>query len=220
MIPFLDLRAAYLELKPQIDECVARVLDSGWYIGGEEVTAFEAGFAAYVEARHCVGVGNGLDALILALRALGMGGAMRRSCPPTPISPHGSLLARWVPRPVPVEPDPATCNIDPTRIEAASHRPDPGDPAGASVWPSADLDPILEIGRRRGLRRSRTRRKRMVRTIEGGGSGRMAMRCVGASIQARISARSGMPARSPPMTPILRLRYDSRELRVVPQVCE
>ncbi len=67
-VPFLDLRAAYLELKPEIDDAVARVMDSGWYILGEEVEAFEAEWAAYCEAKHAVGVANGLDVLHLALR--------------------------------------------------------------------------------------------------------------------------------------------------------
>lgn len=73
MIPFLDLRAAHLELKPEIDAAVARVLDSGWYILGPEVEAFEAEWAEYCGAGQCVGLTNGLDALILALRALDIG---------------------------------------------------------------------------------------------------------------------------------------------------
>lgn len=73
MIPFLDIRAAYLELNPQPDEVVARVLDSGWYILGPEVEAFEADWAAYCDASHAVGLANGLDALTLALRALDIG---------------------------------------------------------------------------------------------------------------------------------------------------
>ena len=55
MIPFLDLRAAYLELKPEIDDAIRRVLNSGRYILGEEVEAFEAEWAAYSEAKHAVG---------------------------------------------------------------------------------------------------------------------------------------------------------------------
>ena len=60
--PFHDLRAGYLELKPEIDAAVARVMDSGGYILGEEVEAFETEWAAYCEAKHAVGVANGLDA--------------------------------------------------------------------------------------------------------------------------------------------------------------
>ena len=68
-IPFLDLKAGYLELQPEIDAAIKRVLDSGWYILGEEVDAFEREYATYCEAKYCVGVANGLDALHLALLA-------------------------------------------------------------------------------------------------------------------------------------------------------
>ena len=73
MIPFLDLGAAYRELKPEIDAAVSRVLESGWYILGPEVEAFEAEWAAYCDAKRAVGLANGLDALTLALRALDIG---------------------------------------------------------------------------------------------------------------------------------------------------
>ena len=59
MIPFLDLGAAYRELKPEIDAAVSRVLESGWYILGPEVEAFEAEWAAYCDAKHAVGLANG-----------------------------------------------------------------------------------------------------------------------------------------------------------------
>ena len=73
MIQFLDLGAATRELKVEIDFAVARVVDSGWYIGGPEVAAFETEWAAYCGAKHAVGVGNGLDALHLALKAVDVG---------------------------------------------------------------------------------------------------------------------------------------------------
>jgi hypothetical protein len=72
-VPFLDLSAAYQALKAEFDAAVARTLGSGWYIGGPEVASFEQAFAASVEAANCVGVANGLDALHIALRALGIG---------------------------------------------------------------------------------------------------------------------------------------------------
>jgi dTDP-3-amino-3,4,6-trideoxy-alpha-D-glucose transaminase len=72
-IPFLDLAADYLELSAEIDTAVSRVLHSGWYILGSEVAAFEAEFAAYCGVDHAVGVASGTDALLLALRALGIG---------------------------------------------------------------------------------------------------------------------------------------------------
>ncbi|MEW6255299.1 MAG: DegT/DnrJ/EryC1/StrS family aminotransferase [Pseudomonadota bacterium] len=118
-IPFLDLGAAYRELKLEIDAAIHRVLDSGWYILGSEVEAFEAEWAEYCGARYAVGVANGLDALILALRALDVGPGDEV------IVPSNTYIATWLAvsatgaRPVPVEPDPATHNIDPARISAA-----------------------------------------------------------------------------------------------------
>ena len=73
MIAFLDLAAANAELRVEIDAAVQRVIESGWYIGGTEVIAFEERYADYCGADHCVGVGNGLDALHLALRAMDVG---------------------------------------------------------------------------------------------------------------------------------------------------
>ena len=73
MISFLDLRLAAEEVRAEIDEAVARVLDSGRYILGPEVEAFEREFAAHCGARHCVGVASGLDALCLMLRVMGIG---------------------------------------------------------------------------------------------------------------------------------------------------
>ncbi len=72
-IPQNDPKASYLAQRAEIDAAIARVLDSGWYILGKETAAFEAEFAASVGCRHGVGVGNGTDALVLALRALGIG---------------------------------------------------------------------------------------------------------------------------------------------------
>ena len=75
LVPFLDLHAGYLELKSEIDSAVVRVLDSGSYILGPEVEAFEEEFARYCETSYAVGVGNGFDALVLGLRALEIGPA-------------------------------------------------------------------------------------------------------------------------------------------------
>ena len=151
-VPFLDLHAAYLELKPEIDAAIARVLDSGWYILGPEVEAFEAEYAAYCEAEHAIGVANGLDALHLALLAMGVGPGDEV------IVPSNTYIATWLAvsqcgaTPVPVEPVEATYNIDPARIEAAIT------PATRVILPvhlygqPADLDPILAIARKHGLR--------------------------------------------------------------------
>ncbi len=117
MIPFLDLKSAYLELKSEIDEICARVMNTGWYILGEELEIFETEFAAF--CGHCVGVGNGLEALHLTLRAWGIGPGDEV------IVPSNTFIATWLAasyagaRPVPVEPIEQTCNLDPDRIEAA-----------------------------------------------------------------------------------------------------
>ena len=151
-IPFLDLRAAYLELKPEIDAAVARVMDSGWYILGEEVEAFESEWAAYCEAKYAVGVGNGLDALHLALLALDVGPGDEV------IVPSNTYIATWLAvsqcgaTPVPVEPDNATYNIDPKLIEAAiTPRTKVIIPVHLYGQP-ADMDPILAIARKHNLR--------------------------------------------------------------------
>ena len=118
-IPFLDLGAAYRELQTEIDVAVARVLASGYYIGGPEVEAFEEEFATYCGSTHAIGVANGLDALHLALRALDVGPGDEV------IVPSNTYIATWLAvsqcgaTPVPVEPDARTYNIDPALTEAA-----------------------------------------------------------------------------------------------------
>ncbi len=151
-IAFLDVLAAYAELRGQIDAAVARVLQSGCYIGGEEVERFERDWAAYCEAGQAIGVGNGLDALRLVLLALDIGPGDEV------IVPSNTFIATWLAvaqvgaRAVPVEPDPASFNLDATRIEAAIT------PRTRAIMPvhlygqPADLDPILAIARRHGLR--------------------------------------------------------------------
>ena len=151
-IPFLDLHSAYLELKDELDAAYQRVMDSGWYILGAEVERFEAEFAAYCGAELCIGVANGLDALHLCLRAYGIGPGDEV------IVPSNTYIATWLAvsqagaTPVPVEPDERTYNIDPARIEAAIT------PRTRALMPvhlygqPADLDPLLEIARRHGLK--------------------------------------------------------------------
>ena len=90
MIPFLDLKAPHEELRMEIMAALSRVVDSGWYVLGEEVESFEAQFAAYCSAAHCVGVANGLDALHLTLRALGVGPGDEV------IVPSNTYIATWL----------------------------------------------------------------------------------------------------------------------------
>jgi len=151
-VPFLDLKSTYVELKDELDAAYHRVMDSGWYILSEEVTAFEAEFAAYLGVRHCVGVGNGLEALHLILRAYDIGAGEEV------IVPANTYIATWLAVsyagavPVPVEPDPSTRNIDPANIEAAiSPRTRAIIPVHLYGMP-ADMDPIREIASRYNLK--------------------------------------------------------------------
>ena len=89
-IPFLDLGAAYRELKPEIDTALSRVLESGWYILGPEVEAFETEWAAYCDAKHAVGLANGLDAL-----SFGSAGA-RIGPGDEVIVPSNTYIATWL----------------------------------------------------------------------------------------------------------------------------
>jgi dTDP-4-amino-4,6-dideoxygalactose transaminase len=151
-IPFLDLKALYLELKEDLDAAYRRVMESGLYILGREVEAFEQEFADYCGVKHCIGVGNGLDALHLILRAMEIGPGDEV------IVPANTYIATWLAvtyagaTPVPVEPDKRTYNIDPHFIEKAIT------PRTRAILPvhlygqPADLDPILEIARRHNLK--------------------------------------------------------------------
>jgi len=150
-VRFLDLRAAYLELKSEIDSAVARVMDSGWYLLGSELEAFEQEYAAYAGAKHCIGVANGLEALHLSLRAMGVGPGDEV------IVPSNTYIATWLAvsqtgaKPVPVEPNERTYNIDPERIEAAiTPRTKVLLPVHLYGQP-ADIEPILAIAHHHGL---------------------------------------------------------------------
>lgn len=123
MIPFLDLKSINAQYRAELIEACTRVIDSGWYIGGNELFQFEENFAAYCGTQYCVGVANGLDALILTLRAwieLGRLKAGDEIVVPanTYIASILAISANYL-TPVLVEPDTYTCNIDPKKIEAA-----------------------------------------------------------------------------------------------------
>jgi dTDP-4-amino-4,6-dideoxygalactose transaminase len=119
MIPFLDLAEMHRAINLELEEAFSRVLRSGWYILGKEVEAFEREFADYCGAKHCIGVGNGLEGLHLILLAYGIGAGDEV------IVPSNTFIATWLAvsqcgaTPVPVEPDDHTYNLDPARIEAA-----------------------------------------------------------------------------------------------------
>ncbi|PTA67133.1 DegT/DnrJ/EryC1/StrS family aminotransferase [Deinococcus arcticus] len=150
-VPFLDLQSINGLLQTELKEASSRVIDSGWYIMGPELEAFEQEYAAYTGNRYCVGVGNGLDALSLTLRALGVGPGDEV------IVPSNTYIATWLAVSylgatlVPVEPD-ATYNMDPEHIEAAIT------PRTRVILPvhlygqPAQMDRITAIAQRHGLR--------------------------------------------------------------------
>lgn len=150
-VPLLDVQGACAELRSEIDEAISGVLQRGVMILGPEVERFETEFAAYVGARHCIGVGSGLDALRLALQAADIGPG------DDVLVPANTFIATWLAvsqvgaRPVPVEPDSATYGMDPGRIEAALG------PRTRAVVPvhlyglPADMQPIRDMAERHGL---------------------------------------------------------------------
>lgn len=150
-IPFLDLKKGYIELREEIHEAMKKSLARGWYIGGEDVESFESEYSKYVSAVHCIGVANGLDALRLALTAMEVGTGDEV------IVPSHTFIATWLAvshtgaTVVPVEPDDSTYNINPSKIETAiTTRTKVIIPVHLYGQP-ADLDPILEIGKKHGI---------------------------------------------------------------------
>jgi dTDP-4-amino-4,6-dideoxygalactose transaminase len=131
-VPFVDLAARVRELRPQLDAAVARVLDSGWFILGPEAEAFERELATALGSRQAGAVANGTDALQLALRALGVGEG--HEVVTSPISAAFTALAiqQCGARPVFVDVDPVTLNLDPERVAGAlkprARGHQPGDP--------------------------------------------------------------------------------------------
>lgn len=151
-VPFLDLHATYRELKPQLHDAFERVMDGGWYILGAEVEAFEKEFAEYSEVKHCVGVGNGLEALHLLLRAAGIGAGDEV------IVPSNTYIATWLAVsqagavPIPVEPDEKTYNIDSSLIEQAIAPRTKAILAVHLYGQPANMNAISEVAKRFNLR--------------------------------------------------------------------
>lgn len=151
-VAFLDLKALHVELRAELEAAFERTLDSGWYILGNEVKQFEQEFAAYCEAEHCIGVGNGLEALHLILRAYGIGAGDEV------IVPSNTYIATWLAvsyagaTPVPVEPDARTYNIDPARIAAAITPRTRAIIAVHLYGQPADMDTINDVAKKHGLK--------------------------------------------------------------------
>ena len=151
MIPYLDLKAQYHSIKAEVDAAVLRVLDSTQYILGEEVAAFEREFASYCQAAEAVAVNSGTSALHLALLAAGIGAGDEVITTPFTFVATVAAIRYTGATPVLVDIEPDYFTIDPAKIEAAIT------PRTRAVIPvhlygqPADMKPILEIARRRGL---------------------------------------------------------------------
>jgi dTDP-4-amino-4,6-dideoxygalactose transaminase len=154
-VPFLSLRDVNAPYVDELKAAAARVIDSGWYVMGNELTAFEREFAAYCGVAHAIGVGNGLDALSLILRGYKEMGRLRDG--DEVIVPANTFIASFLAItanqlvPVPVEPDPETYNIDPSRVEAALGMRTRAIMPVHLYGQLADMEALADIARRREL---------------------------------------------------------------------
>jgi dTDP-4-amino-4,6-dideoxygalactose transaminase len=151
LIPFLDLKAQYGQIKPEIDAAVARAIDSTQFVLGPEVAELEERFASYCNVRHCLAVNSGTSALHLALLAVGVGpGDEVITVSMTFVATTAAILYSGA-KPVFVDVDPVTWTMDPSLIEAAIT------PRTRAIMPvhlhglMADMDPIMDIALRHNL---------------------------------------------------------------------
>jgi dTDP-4-amino-4,6-dideoxygalactose transaminase len=150
-VPMVDLKAQYRSLKPELDAAVTRVLESASFIGGAECRLFEEEFAAYCGVAHGVGVANGTDALVLALRAYGVGSGDDVVTVANTFIATGEAVILNNARPVFVDVDEASATLDPRLLEKAlTARTKLILPVHLYGQP-ADMEPILDMARRHGL---------------------------------------------------------------------
>jgi len=150
-IPFVDLKAHVATLRPELDLAIARVLDSGWFILGAEGEVFERELAAALGAKDAVAVGNGTEAITLGLVALGVGEGDEVVTSPMSAAFTALGVRQAGARPVFADLDPRTLNVSP---EAVAHAVTPKTKALLPVHlygHPADMDPILEVAKARGL---------------------------------------------------------------------
>ncbi len=150
-IPYLDLKTINAEFEGQLNEAFSKVLNSGWYILGGALEQFETEFANYLGVNHCIGVGNGLEALHLILRAYGIGKGDEV------IVPSNTYIATWLAvtyagaTPVPVEPEIQTYNLNPEKIEFAITTKTRAILPVHLYGQTAAMDKINKIAKRHGL---------------------------------------------------------------------
>jgi len=156
MIKFLDLKKVNDAHGEEISAAIQRVLDSGWYLLGEEVSSFEREFADYCGTKHCLGVANGLDALILILMAYRELGVMEEGdgviVPANTYIASILAISRAGLKPILVEPDERTYNIDPNLVEAAITEKTKAIMAVHLYGQCADMDRICAIAKKHGLK--------------------------------------------------------------------
>ena len=173
-VPFTDMKARVAALRPEIDEALARVLESGWFILGPEGEAFERELAAALSAADAVAVGNGTEAIQLALEALGVGAGDEVVTSPLTAAFTALAILRAGARPVFADLDPATLNVTPDAVaRAITKRTRALLPVHLYGHP-CDLEPMLELARSRTASRwSRTPARRSARATRGARSGRI-----------------------------------------------
>ncbi len=150
-IPFVTFKPLEKELDSELRAAFERVYTNSWYIGGREDESFEAAFAAYCGAEFCVGCGNGLDALMLALKALGVGAGDEVIVPSNTYIASALAVTYVGATPVFAEPDIRTYNLDPAGIEGKLTARTKAIMPVHLYGQSADMEPILEIAQRHGL---------------------------------------------------------------------
>jgi dTDP-4-amino-4,6-dideoxygalactose transaminase len=196
MIKFLDLKAINEMYRSEIDCAIRRVVDSGWYLLGQEVEAFEREFAEYCEVDHCLGVANGLDGLILILMGYRELGLMTEG--DEVIVPANTYIASILAisraglKPVLVEPDELTYNLDPSLIEAVITERTKAIMAVHLYGQCADMDPICAIAQKHGLKVIEDPLRRMVLPIKAVRQAQSVMRQALVFTQARTSVLLGM----------------------------
>lgn len=151
-ISYLNLGRIHDEIRAELDAAYARVMDREWFIQGEECRRFEEEFAAYCGAKACVGVGNGLEALLLILKAYGIGAGDEVIVPANTFIATALAVSYAGAMPVFVEPDKRFCNIDPELIEKSITSKTKAIIAVHLYGQPADMRPIAETACRYGLR--------------------------------------------------------------------